>query len=114
MAARYDDGSSMTDQEIRDQLVTLLAAGHETTATALAWALYWIHRDPALLRDLRAELAALGPDPEPDAVASLPLLDATCAETLRLHPIVPDVARRVRTPLDIGPGRSRRARGRRW
>jgi cytochrome P450 len=102
MAARYDDGGSMSDPEIRDQLLTLLAAGHETTATALAWALYWIHRDPALLADLRDEIRGLGPDPEPDAVAALPLLDATCTETLRLHPIVPDVARRLRAPLELG------------
>jgi cytochrome P450 len=102
MAARYDDGSSMSDAELHDQLLTLLAAGHETTATALAWALYWIHRDPRLLRDLRAEMQGLGPDPGPDAVAALELLDATCAETLRLHPIVPDVARRLRAPLQLG------------
>jgi cytochrome P450 len=102
MAARYDDGGSMSDPEIRDQLLTLLAAGHETTATALAWALYWIHRDPALLSALRDEVRGLGPEPEPDAVAALPLLDATCAETLRLHPIVPDVARRLRAPMELG------------
>jgi cytochrome P450 len=102
MAARYDDGSAMSREEIRDQLLTLLAAGHETTATALAWALYWIHRDPPLLRDLRDELRALGPDAEPDAIAALPLLDATCSETLRLHPIVPDVARRVLAPMELG------------
>ncbi len=102
LAARYDDGAAMSDEEVRDQLLTLLAAGHETTATALAWSLYWIHRDPKLLDDLRAELRALGRDPEPDAVAALPLLDATCAETLRLHPIVADVARRLRAPLPFG------------
>jgi cytochrome P450 family 110 len=103
MAARYDDGASMTETEIRDQLFTLLAAGHETTATALAWALYWIHRDPRLLSDLRGELRALGADPDPEVVAALPLLDATCTETLRLHPIVPDVARRLLAPLTLGP-----------
>jgi cytochrome P450 len=102
LAARYDDGSAMTDQEVRDQLITLLAAGHEATATALAWALYWTHRDPSLAAELRAEIAALGPDPEPDAIAALPLLDATCLETLRLHPIVPDVARRLRAPMTLG------------
>ena len=102
VSARYDDGSAMTDAEIRDQLITLLAAGHETTATALAWALYWTHRDPSLAADLRAEISALGPDPEPDAIAALPLLDAVCLETLRLHPIVPDVARRLRAPMTLG------------
>jgi cytochrome P450 len=102
MAARYEDGTAMSDEDVHDQLLTLLAAGHETTATSLAWALYWIHRDPALLADLRAELASLGPDPEPDAVAALELLDATCTETLRLHPIVPDVARKLRAPMTLG------------
>jgi len=101
--ARYDDGSAMSDGETRDQLVTLLAAGHETTATALAWALYWTHRDPSIAADLRAELAPLGVDAEPDAIAALPRLDAVCTETLRLHPIVTDVARRLRAPLKLGP-----------
>ena len=102
LAARYDDGTAMTDDEVHDQLITLLAAGHETTATALAWALYWTHRDSDLASQLRAEIAALGPDPEPDAIAGLPLLDATCTETLRLHPIVHDVSRRLRAPLTLG------------
>jgi cytochrome P450 family 110 len=102
VSARYDDGSAMTDDEIHDQLITLLAAGHETTATALAWALYWTHREPSLADQLRAEIAALGPDPEPDEIADLPLLEATCTETLRLHPIVPDVARRLRAPMTLG------------
>lgn len=100
--ARYDDGSAMSDGEIRDQLITLLAAGHETTATALAWALYWTHRDPSIAADLRAEVSALGVDAEPDAVAALPRLDAVCTETLRLHPIVSDVSRRLRAPLTLG------------
>jgi cytochrome P450 len=105
LGARYDDGTQMDDTEVRDQLVTLLAAGHETTATSLAWALYWTHRDPAVGAELRAEVAALGPHPEPDAVAALPLLDAVCTETLRLHPIVTDVARRLRAPMTYGPYR---------
>jgi cytochrome P450 len=92
----------MSDGEVRDQLITLLAAGHETTATALAWALYWTHRDPSIAADLRAELAGLGPGAEPDAIAALPRLDAVCTETLRLHPIVPDVTRRLRAPLRLG------------
>jgi cytochrome P450 family 110 len=102
VGARYDDGSAMSDSEIRDQLITLLAAGHETTATALAWALYWTHRDPAIAADLRAEIAGLGAGAEPDAIAALPRLDAVCTETLRLRPIVSDVARRLRKPLVFG------------
>jgi cytochrome P450 len=102
LAARYDDGSAMSEGEVRDQLITLLAAGHETTATALAWALYWTHREPTLAREVKDEILALGPDAEPDAIAALPLLDAVCVETLRLHPIVPDVGRRLRTPFQLG------------
>jgi cytochrome P450 len=49
----------MTDEELRDELVTLLVAGHETTATALSWALYWIHRLPEVKEKLLAELATL-------------------------------------------------------
>jgi cytochrome P450 len=101
VGARYDDGSAMTDTEIRDQLITLLAAGHETTATALAWALYWTHRDPSIAADLRAEIEDLGDEPQPDAIAALPRLDAVCTETLRLHPIVSDVTRRLRAPLSL-------------
>jgi cytochrome P450 len=102
LAARYDDGSAMTDEEVHDQLITLLAAGHETTATALAWALYWTHRVDGLAEELRVEIARLGSDPEPDEIAALPLLDATCTETLRLHPIVTDVSRRLRVPMQLG------------
>jgi len=58
VAARFDDGSAMTDHEVRDQLMTLLAAGHETTATALAWAFDLLFRAPEKLGRLRAEVVA--------------------------------------------------------
>ena len=99
VAARHDDDSPMSDEEIRDQLQTLLVAGHETTAISLAWSLYWLHAHPAKLAKLRAELDALGPDASPDELAKLPYLDAVCLETLRLHPIVPDVIRKLNKPL---------------
>jgi cytochrome P450 len=101
MAARFDDGSAMSDDELKDQLHLLLFAGHETTATALAWAFYWLHRQPEERERLLAEVDALGPRPEPEAIASLPYLDAICQETLRIHPIVSDVGRRLLRPLDI-------------
>ncbi|NNH73894.1 cytochrome P450 [Nocardia uniformis] len=91
---RYDDGSVITDAELRDQVRTLLVAGHETTATVLVWALYRLHREPAALRRLRAELAAHA-GAEPADIARLPYLDAVCQETLRLHPPVPIVLRRL-------------------
>ncbi|MET9489092.1 cytochrome P450 [Nocardia sp. NPDC006630] len=93
--ARYEDGSAMTDADLREQLRTLLVAGHETTATVLVWALYRLHRSPETLARLRAELAAAGPDLDPIEVAKLPYLDAVCQETLRLHPPVPIVLRRL-------------------
>jgi cytochrome P450 len=81
--------------------MTLLFAGHETTGIALAWACYWLHRHPAVLERLRAEIDALGDAPEPDAIAKLPYLDAVCNETLRLHPIAPDVPRMLARPLEL-------------
>ena len=69
----------MTDQELRDELVTLLVAGHETTATALSWALERIVRTPGTLERLREEALA-GGDEYADAVAK---------ETLRLRPVIP-------------------------
>ncbi len=101
LEARYDDGSPMTDQEIRDQLLTLVFAGHETSGIALAWAVYWIDRTPPARERLLAELDSLGPDPEPDALASARYLGAVCAETLRLSPVVPEVIRQLRKPLDV-------------
>jgi cytochrome P450 len=101
--ARYEDGGAMTDQQIHDELFTLLVAGHETTAIALAWAMYWLHRNPATLQRLRDELTTLGDDPDPEAVARLPYLEAVCHETLRLFPILPLVPRTVIKDMRLGP-----------
>ncbi len=97
---RDEDGAPMDDQELRDELVTLLVAGHETTATALSWALRWILDTPTLLPRLREELGGAGSDPE--SIAKLPLLDAVVRETLRLQPVVPLVGRVVSEPTRIG------------
>ncbi|MFI6871084.1 cytochrome P450 [Nocardia sp. NPDC050406] len=94
LGSRYDDGGALTDAQLRDQVRTLLVAGHETTATALVWALYRLHRNPDALNRLRAELAA-NSGAEPAELAKLPYLDAVCQETLRLHPPVPIVLRRL-------------------
>ncbi|MCA9713949.1 MAG: cytochrome P450 [Myxococcales bacterium] len=102
MAARDEDGEGLSDAEIRDQLVTLLIAGHETTAITLAWALYWLHRDDEARARLLAELDGLGDGPlEPEAVAALPYLGAVCSETLRLNPIVPDIIRVLARPMTL-------------
>jgi hypothetical protein len=84
--SRYDDGSSMSHSEIADQLLTLLAAGHETTATTLAWAVERIRRHPALLRDLVEEVDAGG----------TALRDATIVEVQRTRPVIDLVGRQVR------------------
>lgn len=93
--ARDEEGNGMTDAELHDELVTLLLAGHETTASALVWVLYWIHYLPDVQQKVRAELAALGPDPDPMAIARLPYLTAVCQEALRINPIVPAAFVRV-------------------
>jgi cytochrome P450 len=102
LAARDEAGEGMRDQELRDELLTLLFAGHETTGIALAWASYWLHRNPGSLERLRAEIDALGDSPDPEVIARLPYLDAVCNETLRLHPIVPDIPRMLARPLEVG------------
>ncbi len=101
LAARHEDGSAMTDEELRDELLTLLFAGHETTGIALAWAVYWLLRNPDCMTRLLAEIDALGKNPEPEQIVRLPYLDAVVSETLRLHPIVPDVPRKLTRPFEI-------------
>ncbi len=87
MSATDEAGEGMSDRELRDELLTLLFAGHETTATALSWALYWSHRYPSVLSQLQEELASLGENPDPMQIARLPYLSAVCNETLRLYPV---------------------------
>lgn len=87
MTAQDEAGEAMTDVELRDELMTLLVAGHETTATALAWALYWVHKLPAVKAKLVAELDRLGTEPDVNAVIKAPYLEAVCNETLRIYPV---------------------------
>jgi cytochrome P450 family 135 len=93
VAARHDDGSPMSDGEIRDELLTLLVAGHETTATALSWAMERLVRHPEKLERLRAEALAGGDEP---------YLTATIQETLRLRPVIVLVIRKLTEPVEIG------------
>jgi cytochrome P450 len=101
IAAQFDDGTALSDDEIRDELLTVLLSGHETTAVALSWALYELGRHPAVLDRLREELDALGPDPEPDRIVKQPYLGAVCDETLRLHTILTDVGRVTRASTSL-------------
>ncbi len=86
MTAIDDQGESMSDVELRDQLMTLLLLGHETTASGLAWAFYWVHRHPDCLDRLLTELQTLGQNPDPTALSQLPYLTAVCKEALRVYP----------------------------
>jgi len=87
LLAKDAEGQAMSDEECKDELLTLLFAGHETTATAIAWALYLIHKHPETRSKLLEELATLGENPEPVAIAKLPYLNAICNETLRMYPV---------------------------
>jgi cytochrome P450 family 135 len=93
LSARHEDGAPMTDIELRDELVTLLTAGHETTATGLSWAFERLLRNPRVLERL---LASLDEDE---------YLDAVVKETLRVRPVVADVARKLTAPIELGPWR---------
>jgi cytochrome P450 family 135 len=92
MQASHEDGSPMSDRELRDELVTLLVAGHETTATALAWAVERLARHPEKLDRLASEVAA-GEDA---------YLKAVVLETLRLRPVISIVNRTLKEPFEIG------------
>ncbi len=92
LLVRDEDGGGLSDEELRDQLVTLLLAGHETTATALAWALHELARDPE--QATRAREAALSGDDD--------YLEAVLKESMRLHPVIPMVVRHLMAPATIG------------
>ncbi|MFW0792523.1 cytochrome P450 [Gordonia sp. CPCC 205515] len=96
IASRYDHGTAMTDADIADELLTLLVAGHETTATSLAWAFERISRHPALLADLTAEAATDDND----------LRTATILETQRARPVIDFAGRSVVADMvELGPYR---------
>src|SRR4028118_551786 len=102
MAARDENGQPMTNEELRDELMTLLFAGHETTATALAWAFYWIHSLPSVRQKLLQELDSLGENLDPMEVSRLPYLSAVCQETLRIYPVgMLTFPRVVRSPVEL-------------
>ncbi|MCA9706669.1 MAG: cytochrome P450, partial [Myxococcales bacterium] len=102
LTARDEEGDRLDDQEIRDELRTLLFAGHETTGIALCWAVDAVGRRRPVAERLADELAALGPEPEPEALAKVPYLEAVCNETLRRYPIVTEVLRTLHEPMELG------------
>lgn len=102
LAARYDDGSGMRDEDIESQLITLLFAGHETTAISIAWAAHWLFRHPEALERLRTEIAELGADATAEDLARHPYLQGVCNETLRHNPIVTENLRKLLSPMELG------------
>ena len=92
LAARDPEGRPMTEDELRDELMTLLLAGHETTATALSWTLERLIRTPEVLDRLSAERRDGGTE----------YMDAVIRESLRLRPVVPAVVRRLQAPMEFG------------
>ncbi|MBD2308694.1 cytochrome P450 [Chroococcidiopsis sp. FACHB-1243] len=102
ISARDETGQPMTDAELHDELITLLLAGQETTASAIAWALYAIHRHPQVGEKLLVQLERLGKSSDPTTVAQLPYLTAVCHESLRLFPTVTlTVPREVKEPVEL-------------
>jgi unspecific monooxygenase len=102
MSATDEDGNSMTDRELRDELMTLLLAGYETTATAMAWGLYWIYQKPEVREKLLQELDSLGENPDPISIFRLPYLSAVCNETLRIYPVaLATFVREVQEPVEL-------------
>lgn len=108
LAARHDDGSPMADDAVRDELRTLIVAGHETTAMTLAFLVDRLWRSPEALERAREEAKSHADAPATE-LASLPFIDATVKETLRVRPIVTEMMRTVVSPfalgeIELGPG----------
>jgi cytochrome P450 family 110 len=99
LGARDAAGAPLSEREVWEQLMTFFMAGHDTTASSLAWAVQLVHRDPEIRDRLRAEVAGAA---DPAALAALPFLEAVCLETLRLCPIAPYIARDLREPVTVG------------
>lgn len=102
LRARDESDGQLDDEEIRDELRTLLFAGHETTSIALCWAVDALGRHPAIAERLRDELGTLPSDAAPEAIAKLPYLEAVCNESLRRYPIVTEVLRTLHEPMELG------------
>ncbi|MGL5793017.1 MAG: cytochrome P450, partial [Waterburya sp.] len=102
LLAKDENGEGMTDEELHDELITLLFAGHETTASALAWLFYWIHYLPEIREKLLFELNSLEDHHDYKAINNLPYLNALILETLRIYPIATGAFARILTqPMSI-------------
>jgi cytochrome P450 len=104
LAAQHEDGSPLDDQEVRDAIITILIAGHDTTALALAWAMVDIVPRPEVVDRLTDELRQVtgGGPPEAEHLPSLEYLDASIRESLRMSPVAPFVVRKTVQPVSVG------------
>lgn len=101
LSAEDEHGIPYADLHIKNELLSVLTAGHVTTAVALAWALYELGRHPEVVRKLREELDPLGDAPDANLLIPLPYLEAVFNETIRLHPILSECARVVTEPMEV-------------
>ena len=97
LLATDENGQGMSDEELHDELITLLFAGHETTASALAWLFYWIHYLPEVQEKLRFELDSIKENIDYQNINSLTYLNAIISETLRIYPIAAGTFGRILT-----------------
>jgi cytochrome P450 len=104
LAATHEDGTPLDDQKVRDAIFTILIAGHDTTALALAWALVEIVPRPEVLKRLTDELDRVtgGGPPEAEQLPALEYLDGAIRESLRLRPVAPFVVRLTKRPFVAG------------
>jgi len=103
LTARDDEAGAMTDKQVRDEATTLFVAGHETTATSLAWSFYLLGRHPAVREAVQAEVDTLDDDPGfHDAMTRLPLTLRVFKEAMRLYPPVILLARRSLEAVEVG------------
>jgi cytochrome P450 len=104
LAETHEDGTLLDDQEVRDAIITILIAGHDTTALALAWALVEIVPRPEVVARLTDELRRVtgGGPPEAEQLSALEYLDGAIRESLRLRPVAPFVVRLTKRPFAAG------------
>jgi cytochrome P450 family 110 len=99
LLARDEKGEPLSDAALRDEMMTLLLAGHETTAASIAWAMHQLAQHPEVAQAAREEQAHLPDEADPSAMH---YLDAVINETMRLCPVVPNIARELQAPMKIG------------
>lgn len=103
LAARDGQGNGLDDQEVLDQVLLLIFAGYQTTGAALSWALCHLATYPIVYQDLALQLEGLDPELDVEKVLEVPLLGAVIQETLRLHPMSPDISPRIlKCPIVLG------------